>query len=340
MHSADHEVLHAALEWLEQGYGVVLATVVRTWGSSPRPVGSLMALRVDGKVVGSVSGGCVEQDLLERVRAGALDLHLPQVVRYGWGHAEHQRFDIPCNGRLEIVLETLHGTAPLRRVLQTMAARQTILRRLCLNTGEVSLHTAAGDAVFAADDKAVSKLFGPAWQLLIVGAVQVSRFLAEMALALDYRVTVCDPREEYREALHVAGVVLDPRMPDDAVRAVAGDRRSVVVALSHDPRLDDLALMAALAADTFYVGALGSRTNNDKRRARLATLGLTPAQLARLHGPVGLPIGSHTPAEIAISILAQVTALRNGVYSAVVDGAARGLEDVPTTATAKVCRAQ
>lgn len=340
MYSADHEVLHTALEWLGQGHEVILATVAHTWGSSPRPAGSLMALRADGQVVGSVSGGCVEQDLLERLRAGALDLHLPQVVRYGWDRTEHERFGIPCNGRLEIVLESLHGVAPLRRVLQALASRQMITRRLCLNTGEVSLHAAARDDVFACDDNAVSKVFGPAWQLLIVGAVQASRFLAEMALALDYRVTVCDPREEYRAAWSVAGVVLDPRMPDDVVCAVAYDRYSVVIALSHDPRLDDLALMAALAADTFYVGALGSRSNNDKRRARLATLGLTPTQLARLHGPVGLPIGSHTPAEIAISILAQITALRNNVSTTVVDGAARALEGSAASVVAVQCRAQ
>lgn len=340
MHSADHEVLHAALDWMEQGHAVMLATVAHTWGSSPRPAGSLMAMRADGQVVGSVSGGCVEQDLQDRLRAGALDLHLPQVVRYGWGHTGHQRFGIPCNGRLEIVLEALHGAASLRRVLQALASRQMITRRLCLNTGEVSLHAAARDGVFVCDAHALSKVFGPAWQLLIVGAVQVSRFLAEMALALDYRVTVCDPREEYRSTWNVPGTMLDTRMPDDAVRAQACDQRSVVVALSHDPRLDDMALMAALEADTFYAGALGSRRNNDARRARLATLGLTPAQIARLHGPVGLPIGSHTPAEIAISILAELTALRNNVHSVVAYAAARGREEVTTPTLAGPCRAQ
>jgi xanthine dehydrogenase accessory factor len=338
MYSADQEVLNTALAWLEQGHAAILATVVHTWGSSPRPVGSLMALRADGQVVGSVSGGCVEQDLLERLRAGELDLSVPQRVRYGWGHAEHRRFGIPCNGRLEVVLEALHGELPLRRILQSLASRQMITRRLCLKTGEVSLHTASRDEVFSCDDNAVRKVFGPAWRLLIVGAVQVSRFLAQMALALDYRVTVCDPREEYRAGFSLAGVELDPRMPDDAVRALAADRRSAVVALSHDPRIDDLALLAALAADTFYVGALGSRANNDRRRARLATLGLTPAQLARLHGPVGLPIGSHTPAEIAVSIVAQLTALRNGVQSATVDSATCAPEGIPFSTLAVPCR--
>lgn len=319
MDSADDEVLHTALEWMEQEYEVRLATVTHTWGSSPRPVGSLMALRADGQVVGSVSGGCIEEDLLVRLRANVLNNSLPQIIRYGGAHAEHQRFGIPCDGRLEIVLEMLHGTAPLRRVLQAMASRQMIIRRLCMNTGEVSLHAATPGDGFFCNAEALSRVFGPAWRMLIVGAVQTSRFLAEMAQALDYHVTVCDPRDEYRAAWGVPGITLDARMPDDVVRAIASDRHSAVIALSHDPRIDDLALMQALAADTFYVGALGSRLNNDKRRARLATLGLTPAQLARLHGPVGLHIGSRTPAEIAISILAQLTSLRHDVQPGVTE---------------------
>lgn len=340
MDSADYEVLHTALEWLEQDYEVRLATVTHTWGSSPRPVGSLMALRADGQVVGSVSGGCVEEDLLARLRVDALNNLLPQIIRYGGDRAEHLRFGIPCNGRLEIVVEMLHGTAPLRRVLQVMASRQMITRRLCMNTGEVSLHTPPpGDRFFCNTD-VLSQVFGPAWRMLIIGAVQASRFLAEMAQALDYHVTVCDPRDEYRAAWGVSGITLDPRMPDDVVRAIASDTHSVVIALSHDPRIDDLALMQALAADTFYVGALGSRLNNDKRRARLATLGLTPAQLARLHGPVGLPIGSRTPAEIAISILAQLTSLRNGVQSGVTEDEAHAHEGIACPVVPARCRAQ
>lgn len=186
----------------------MLATVTHTWGSSPCPVGCLMALRADGQVVGSVSGGCVEEDLLARLRADALNKSLPQVIHYGGDHTEHQRFGIPCNGRLEIVLEVLHGTAPLRKVLQVMASRQMITRRLCLNTGEVSPHTASPDDVFSCDGNALSKVFEPAWQLLIISAVQVSHFLAEMAQALDYPVTVCDPRDEYRAAWGATGATL------------------------------------------------------------------------------------------------------------------------------------
>jgi xanthine dehydrogenase accessory factor len=147
--------------------------------------------------------------------------------------------------------------------------------------------------------------------MLLIGAGQLSRYVAQFALALDYEVIVCDPREEYGRSWQVAGTRLDKRMPDDAVTALASDHRCVVMALSHDPKLDDMALMNALNADLFYVGALGSHRNTEKRRERLATLGISAANLAQLHGPIGLPIGSKTPPEIAIAILAELTAARH-----------------------------
>jgi xanthine dehydrogenase accessory factor len=190
---------------------------------------------------------------------------------------------------------------------------------VCLATGEVSLHPAGVQDEFRFDGRDVIKVFGPAWRLLLIGAGQLSRVTAEMALALDYDVVVCDPREDYAQNWRVPGTVLDTRMPDDAVRALARDARSAVVALTHDPKLDDLALLEALGAGVFYVGALGSKANNTRRRERLRNMGLTAAQLIRLHGPVGLPIGSRTPAEIAVAILAELTALRHGVVLQAVD---------------------
>jgi len=154
---------------------------------------------------------------------------------------------------------------------------------------------------------------GPRWRLLIIGAGQLSRFLAQIALGMDYRVTVCDPREEYREGWDVPGTEMVREMPDDVVTAMQLDSRSAVVALTHDPKLDDLALMEALKSEAFYVGAIGSRSNNAKRRERLKLFDLSDAELARLHGPIGLYIASKTPAEIAISILAEITAVKNGV---------------------------
>lgn len=318
MISSDREVLGAALEWLEAGRATWLVTVIRTWGSSPRPVGSLLAVSEDGRFAGSVSGGCVEDDLVGRLSARTFK-QLPCVDTYGVTADQTARFGLPCGGRLDLLVEQLSGAEPVRAVLQALDERRLIARRVCLATGEVSLHSASARDEFRFDGRDVIKVFGPAWRLLLIGAGQLSRVTAEMALALDYDVVVCDPREDYAQNWSVAGAVLDARMPDDAVRALARDERSAVVALTHDPKLDDLALLESLGAGVFYVGALGSRANNARRRERLRKLGLTSAQLERLHGPVGLPIGSRTPAEIAVAILAELTALRHGVMLQAVD---------------------
>jgi xanthine dehydrogenase accessory factor len=312
METADHEVLRTACEWLEAGEIVYLVTVAKTFGSSPRPPGSLLALRADGRFVGSVSGGCMEHDLAARVREGRLPPHLPGVVTYGVTQEEAQRFGLPCGGRLELVLERLDAAAPLGGILAKIEARECLARRLCLATGEASLHPAGPDDDFSYDDRYLNKVFGPRWRLLLIGAGQLSRFAAQMGLALDYEVIVCEPRAEIAAQWRVEGAVLDARMPDDAVKSLAHER-CAVLALMHDPKLDDLALMEALEGPAFYVGALGSRVNNDKRRKRLAAFGVAPHELARLHGPVGLPLGAKAPAEIALAALAGVTAARHGV---------------------------
>jgi xanthine dehydrogenase accessory factor len=162
-------------------------------------------------------------------------------------------------------------------------------------------------------ESALTTIHGPRWRLLIIGAGQLSRFLSQIAVGMDYSVTVCDPREEYREGWHVEGVQVVHAMPDDLVLEMKLDSRCAVVALTHDPKLDDLALMEALKSEAFYVGAIGSRSNDEKRRERLLEFDLTPAQLEKLHGPIGLYIGSKTPSEIAISILAEMTAAKNDV---------------------------
>jgi len=314
MESADREVLTAASQWLEQGHRVYLATVVRTWGSSPRPVGSLMAVCDDARFAGSVSGGCVEDDLAARLAARVLSAAPPRLESYGVTAEQTHRFGLPCGGRLDLVVEAVTSAGPLRAILRRMDARELIARRLCLSTGEASLHPARRDQAFVFDGDNVTRVFGPAWRLLLIGAGQLSRHVAEMALALDYHVIVCDPREEYAAAWRVAAAELDTRMPDEAVRDCVGDARSAVIALTHDPKLDDMALMEALQLTPFYVGALGSKANNAKRRARLKSLGVPESALARLHGPVGLPIGSRTPAEIAVAILAELTAVRHGIH--------------------------
>jgi xanthine dehydrogenase accessory factor len=312
---ADREVLEAALGWLRAGRRVGLVTVVRTWGSSPRPAGSLMALRDDGEYAGSVSGGCVEADLVGRWRGGDV-AEPPTLIDYGVDSARAARFGLPCGGRLELLVEELPGPEPLARLLARLDAGELVCRRVCLGTGEVSLHPGTPARELEASEAAVLKTFGPAWDMLIVGAGQLAGYVARMALMLDYKVSVCDPREEMAD-WELAGVTRVPLMPDDAVRRIARNPRSVILTLAHDPKLDDMALMEAFDTRAFYIGALGSRRTSDVRRRRLLQLGVSGEQLTRLHAPVGLPIGGRTPPEIALSVLAGVTAERHRLLGAV-----------------------
>ena len=201
----------------------------------------------------------------------------------------------------------------MRALLREIEAGHLVARRLDLLTGDATLHPAnAGDGL-AFDGATLTTIHGPRYRLLVIGASQLSKYLAQIAVGLDYHVTVCDPREEYTETWDIPGVSLVRTMPDDTVRALRLDERCAVVALTHDPKLDDMALMEALKSPAFYVGALGSRANNAKRRERLREVDVTDDEIARLHGPIGLYIGSRTPPEIAISILAEITAVKNGV---------------------------
>lgn len=314
MNSMDVEVIRTAMDWMNRGHRVVLGTVVRTWGSSPRPPGSLMVIRDDGQVAGSVSGGCIEDDLIDRVRRGELAPRLPQVTRYGVSAQEAQRFGLPCGGTVQIVLEPLGAQSLLRDLLAAIESHRVVRRRLELATGLVSLTPCDDGDALRFDDQLLETVHGPRLRLLVIGAGQLSRYLASMAVMLDYRVTVCDPRDEYHEGwAAMEGVTLSRTMPDDLVLAMNLDANSAVVALTHDPKLDDLALMEALKTPAFYVGALGSRRNNDARRKRLVEFDVSEAELARLHGPVGLNLGGRTPPEIALSIVAEMTAARRGV---------------------------
>jgi xanthine dehydrogenase accessory factor len=312
MQSADLEVLQAAQGWLAQGRRVALATVVRTFGSAPRPEGALLALSDHGLLSGSVSGGCIEADLLERVRADFPDR--PALVSYGVETGTARRFGLPCGGILELVLEPLASPYTLAPVLAALAERRCLRRSLDMETGRVEFDAGEPLDHCSFDGRRLSRVFGPRWRLLAIGAGQITRFLADMAQALDYEVLVCEPRDEYRASWKDDGATrLLAGMPDDVARELAADGRSLVVALTHDPKLDDLALMEALVSPAFYVGALGSRRNQAKRRERLLEMGLSKEQVDRLHGPVGLNLGGKTPAEIALAILAEVTALRHGV---------------------------
>lgn len=307
----DQEVMQTAQAWLQQGLDVALVTVLKTWGSSPRPPGSLMIMRRDGVVCGSVSGGCVEEDLTQRYRDQQLSDSFPTCVNYGVNRTDATRFGLPCGGRLELLVEQLDNSEQLQQLLAALQQQRLIARHVDLQSGKVSLQAARAEQDFAVTPIYVRKIFGPQWNMLLIGAGHLSHYVSQTALMLGYRVIVCDPREEYAQNWQVVGTELTTMMPDDAVQQYAQQPRSIVVALTHDPKLDDMALLDALQSDAFYVGAIGSQRNCDLRRQRLKELGISPAQLHRLHAPVGLAIGSHTPPEIAISIMAEITQLRN-----------------------------
>jgi xanthine dehydrogenase accessory factor len=290
-----------------------MATVVKTWGSAPRPIGALTAIRDDGMVIGSVSGGCVEDDMIDRVKSGSLVQARPVTTRYGVSAEEAQRFGLPCGGTLELVLEPLTAESRLEQLLDRVEHHELVVRRLDMSTGKVTLDTGKWSDQLAFDGATLTTVHGPRWRLLIIGGGQLSQYLAQMSQALDYHVTVCDPREEYAEGWSVPGVDFTRGMPDDVVLEMNLDGHSAVVTLTHDPKLDDMALLEALKSPAFYVGAIGSRKNNDARRKRLAEFDLSREEIARLRGPVGLKIGSKTPPEIAVAILAEMTAVRNGV---------------------------
>lgn len=314
MDSVDLEVLKTCAQWLQAGRKCQLVTVIKTWGSSPRPEGAMLAICADGQVVGSVSGGCIEDDLIARVRNEGIVRVLPEIVTYGISADEAHRFGLPCGGTIQLALEPISEQSRISELLQRLSQHELIARRLDLTSGAVRLEPAAAGMSLQVSGAALITIHGPRWRLLIIGAGQLSRFIASIALGMDYQVTICDPREEYRDGWQVDGVQLVHAMPDDLVLAMQLDSRSAVLALTHDPKLDDLALMEALKSRAFYVGAIGSRMNNAKRRERLKEFDLSDANLAKLHGPVGVYIGSKTPAEIAISILAEMTAVKNNVF--------------------------
>lgn len=316
MQDTDQQVLDAVRRWASNGHRFALVTVARTWGSAPRPAGSWMALRDDGQVQGSVSGGCIEADLIERVLGGGFESTLPFLVTYGVTQEEAHRFGLPCGGTMELVIEPGPNLEALDELAARLAQGQLVMRTVHIGRPESTLAAGSANDVVSWDGVALLTPHGPAWRLLIIGAGQISSYLAQMAQALGYQVIVCDPRIEYAAQWSVAGTTLLSIMPDDAVLELNLDPHSAVVALTHDPKLDDMVLLEALKSPAFYVGALGSTVNSERRRERLlAHFDLSQAEIDRLHGPVGLPIGSRTPPEIAVAIVAEMTAVRYGAWT-------------------------
>jgi xanthine dehydrogenase accessory factor len=311
MQSLDLDVLERARDWRRAGHRVWLLTVAQTFGASPRPPGSLAAIRDDGILVGSVSGGCIEDDLV--ARRGEYSGRKPAFAAYGVTAEEARRFGLPCGGELEVIIEPEADVTGIDALLARIGEGCIVARHVDLASGGWTLEAAAAGDECTRTETRFTSVHGPRWRMLIIGASEIAHYLAEVAATVDFQVFVCDPREEYRMAWRAGGAKWIDGMPDDAVAAFRPDGHSVILTVSHDPKLDDMALLEALKSEAFYVGAVGSSRTSTERRKRLAEFDLAPQQIARLHGPVGLSIGSRTPPEIALAILADLVAARNGI---------------------------
>lgn len=295
---ADNDsVLSAAQAW--RGAPMALATVVSTWGSAPRPRGSHMIVHADGRFEGSVSGGCVESDILAtaaEVIGGAPFAR----KRYGVADAAAWEVGLPCGGEIEVMVQPVStagfDSALFDRIAAARAEGRALTVHTDLGTGQSGLQ--------AIDGESFANRYDPPRRLLIVGAVQIAQALAGLARELGIATTVIDPRARFLTEERFPGVTLDDRWPDEAIAALAPDPATAIVTLSHDTKIDDPALIAALNSPASYVGALGSRRSHAARLDRLAAAGITPDMLERIDAPVGLDIGAIGPAEIALSIAA------------------------------------
>ncbi|HSC75317.1 MAG TPA: XdhC family protein [Pseudomonadales bacterium] len=316
----DIDIFQAIQRWLDQSETVWLCTVLDAWGSSPRPRGSLLACNARGEFIGSLSGGCVEEDLIARIVAGEFPYAVSR-YRYGATNEEAERFQLPCGGILDIAIEKLQPSSTLQNVItsivEVLASRRRIAAQRIFATEEFSVTDPdeKQPALHVIEDAAgniceIQHVLGPQYRLLLIGISDVSRAVAQLALFLDYEIFVCDPRAEARARWDIAGVTLLSQLPDDAVREYGDDVQCAILALTHDPRIDDMALMEAFNTKAFYIGAMGSLRTSKNRRDRLQQLDVTAEQLQRLHAPIGLDTGSKTPMEIAVSVLAQLTAVR------------------------------
>ena len=317
MQSADQLVLHRIANWLSSQNDCWLTTVVQTYGSSPRPVGSLFACDHGGNIVGSLSGGCVEEDLVERIANQRVATAKPEFVRYGDNPEDAQKFELPCGGYLDVVIEPIVATpssiAHFEHIHRRLEHQQRVRRKVDLSTGIMQLQDEDSFSAFHYDHEefTLAQSFGPRWHLYVIGTNMVTHYVVELALILDYQITVIDTDRDRLQAFESSKVKVVCDTPDDVISEQVTDSTSAVVALSHDPRLDDMALMCALTTPAFYVGAMGSERTTLRRQQRLLDLGLSAQNLNRLHAPIGIPIGSKTPPEIAISVMAEITEVRN-----------------------------
>jgi len=319
--STEHRVMDVVARWLNQAKIVWLCTIVKTWGSSPRPAGSVLAYQEEYGVVGSLSGGCIEEALIRQFSATSGDLNnlqSPLLYDYSISAKDQEKYMLPCGGQLTILIERLNATPDtiqhFNEIQSTLNLRQRVRREVSLINGKMSFSLdsealTGPDVVQSAES--ITILFGPVFKMLLLGAGEVSYSVANIAMSVDFSVTVCDPREAFIQGYEQAGVEVIRCLPDDLVKARFSDSYSAILALAHDPRVDDMALMEALKTKAFYIGAMGSARTSSDRRERLAQLDCSASEISQLHSPIGINIGSKKPTEIAISIMAQVLAERH-----------------------------
>ncbi|SFE34511.1 xanthine dehydrogenase accessory factor [Sulfitobacter brevis] len=305
-----------ALEWFDAGKGAALATVIETWGSAPRRVGAQLVVSGDGEMQGSVSGGCVEGavvvEALEVLAQGGV-----RVLEYGVSDGDAFSVGLACGGTIRILVEPIgDGGMPvqmLRELVAARAARQAVAYEVALDGTARQLVHEGHDQRFRMDRSGLERegvlfvaIHNPPLRLIVVGGVHIAQVLVSMAAGVGFDPVVVDPREAFGSAARFPGARLMNDWPDEALEEIGLDARCAVVLLTHDPKLDDPALMRALASEAFYIGALGSSRTHAARLGRMREAGFSDAHIARIHGPVGLDIGAAGPAEIAVSILAQM----------------------------------
>ncbi|WP_252089572.1 XdhC family protein [Pseudomonas sp. MWU13-3659] len=318
MQHLDLQVVQQAAQWSRDGLRVWLCTVLGTYGSAPRAPGSLLVVNDLGHWVGSLSGGCVEEDFLERVAAGEF-AEAVAVVRYGDGSDSRSNIRLPCGGILDVLVENLPGDCATQGHLGELEAallgRRRLLREVDLHTGQrlVSDDHSHGPRVEQGEGR-VRLRIGAAQRLLLAGYSSVAHFCAEFGKGLGFEVVLCDPRDEVMDNVVLDGIEIRRELPSVFIANGGCHRDTAVVALTHDPKIDDLAMLEAVQTEAFYIGVMGSRATSEKRRERLRRIGgLSDVEMARIHAPIGLNLGSKTPAEIALAVLADILRTRSGV---------------------------
>lgn len=315
MNGSNRFVIEQLNLWLAQGFQPWLATVVETYGSSPRPSGSMMIYHPEKGIIGSLSGGCIEQELMNQLASDETcePLPCPTIIRYGDSVEQRSRLALPCGGHLDILLEKIkpHDQAHFQTLENALLSRQWISRHINLVEGSLEIVHEISDQDIQRKSHTIIHALKPNDKLLLIGAGEVSRCLAEICKNLEFEITLCDFREQFLQGWHVEGVQVIKAMPDDLIAEAFHDHHCAIVALAHDPRVDDMAMMQALKTDAFYVGAMGSLITSNKRRERLLELELDETHIQKLHAPIGLDIHSRTPYEIAVSIAAELIAQRS-----------------------------